>query len=123
MGPAVSPSLRSFAGADRLCDLMLDKEQSKNCLSNDEPMTRDLMVAHIALLRAVNLGGKTMVEMAELRTMAEAIGFAGVRTLQQSGNLVFETRERPSTTAIENTLEAEAEKRFGRPIDFFVRDA
>jgi len=81
------------------------------------------MAAHIALLRAVNLGGKTMVAMAELRAMAEALGFAGVRTLLQSGNLVFETRGRQSTDALENTLAAEAEKRFGRPIDFFVRDA
>ena len=81
------------------------------------------MAAHIALLRAVNLGGKTMVAMAELRAMAEALGFAGVRTLLQSGNLVFETRGRQSTDAIEKTLAAEAEKRFGRPIDFFVRDA
>ncbi len=81
------------------------------------------MAAHIALLRAVNLGGKTMVAMAELRAMAEALGFAGVRTLLQSGNLVFETRSRPSTEAIEKRLEAEAKKQFSHPIEFFVRDA
>jgi len=80
------------------------------------------MPTHIALLRAVNLGGKTMVAMAELRAMAEALGFAEVRTLQQSGNLVFEARAKRSTDAIEKTLEAESENRFGRPIDFFVRD-
>ena len=81
------------------------------------------MAAHIALLRAVNVGGKTMVAMAELRAMAEALGFAEVRTLLQSGNLVFETRERPSTDALEEKLETESAKRFAGPIDFFVRDA
>jgi uncharacterized protein (DUF1697 family) len=81
------------------------------------------MAAHIALLRAVNLGGKTMVAMAKLRAMAEKLGFVDVRTLQQSGNLVFETRGKQSTDALEKKLEAEAEKEFGRPVDVFVRDA
>jgi hypothetical protein len=43
----------------------------------------------IALLRGINVGGNVKVAMAELRAMAEALGFAGVKTLLQSGNLVF----------------------------------
>ena len=48
-----------------------------------------MSTGHIALLRAVNLGSHNKVAMAELRTCLEAQGFSGVRTLLQSGNIVF----------------------------------
>ena len=47
------------------------------------------MTTFIALLRAVNLGARNKVPMAELRKRLSAIGFAGVRTYVQSGNVVF----------------------------------
>jgi len=100
----------------------MDIEQNKNQPLDDES-DEDLMAAQIALLRGINVGGKSMVAMAELRVMLEALGFGGVRTLLQSGNVVFETRAKASDAAIEKKLEAEAAMRFGRPIDFFVRDA
>jgi len=43
----------------------------------------------VALLRAVNVGGKNRIPMAELRDSLEAAGYAGVRTYVQSGNVVF----------------------------------
>jgi uncharacterized protein (DUF1697 family) len=46
----------------------------------------------IALLRGVNLGGNKKVPMAELRLLVESLGFAGVRTLLNSGNVVFTAR-------------------------------
>ena len=42
------------------------------------------MTAHIALLRAVNLGSHNKVGMADLRACLEQQGFVGVRTLLQS---------------------------------------
>ena len=47
------------------------------------------MTAHIALLRAVNLGSHNKVGMADLRACLERQGFVGVRTLLQSGNVVL----------------------------------
>jgi uncharacterized protein (DUF1697 family) len=44
----------------------------------------------VALLRAVNVGGRT-VSMAQLRPGLEKIGLYRVRTYVQSGNVVFET--------------------------------
>lgn len=83
------------------------------------------MPTQIALLRGVNVGGRTMVAMAKLRAMFAELGFPEAHTLLQSGNVVFEAPAAAarSPDALERRLEAEAEKRFGRPIDFFVRSA
>lgn len=43
----------------------------------------------LALLRGINVGGSKQVPMAELRAMAEQMGFAEVATHLNSGNLVF----------------------------------
>jgi uncharacterized protein (DUF1697 family) len=77
---------------------------------------------HIALLRAVNVAGHGGVSMAALRTFFEDMGFAGARTLLQSGNVVFETSG-SSGAALERRLEAEAEKLLRLRTTFFVRAA
>jgi len=46
-------------------------------------------VRYVALLRGVNIGGRTL-RMAELRECLEACGFRGVATVAQSGNVLFE---------------------------------
>ncbi|MCX7299944.1 MAG: DUF1697 domain-containing protein [Rhodobacterales bacterium] len=43
----------------------------------------------VALLRGVNVGGGNKVPMADLRQLAEGLGWTGVRTYVASGNLVF----------------------------------
>ncbi len=47
--------------------------------------------SYLALLRGVNVGGKQKVPMADLRTAFVDLGFAEVRTLLNSGNVVFRT--------------------------------
>lgn len=46
----------------------------------------------VALLRGVNLSGHKKVPMAELRALVEGLGFGNVRTLLNSGNVVFTAR-------------------------------
>jgi uncharacterized protein (DUF1697 family) len=46
----------------------------------------------IALLRGVNLGGNKKVPMAVLKGLVEDLGFTEVRTLLNSGNVVFTAR-------------------------------
>jgi uncharacterized protein (DUF1697 family) len=43
----------------------------------------------VALLRGINVGGKTMIPMPELRSMLASMGFEDVATYVQSGNVVF----------------------------------
>ena len=52
------------------------------------------MSALIAMLRGVNVGGHHKIKMTELKTLCESLGFARVQTYIQSGNIVFETKER-----------------------------
>lgn len=78
------------------------------------------MSLQIALLRAVNVGGTGRLAMGELRAFMEGLGFTGVRTLLQTGNLVFDS-PRQGGAALEAVLEAQARKTLGLDTVFFVR--
>jgi uncharacterized protein (DUF1697 family) len=80
------------------------------------------MTVHVALLRAVNLGGRTQVEMSDLRNLLIELGFEQVRSLLNSGNLVFSGGRKTGAT-LERLLETEAEKRLDLRTDFHVRTA
>lgn len=45
--------------------------------------------AFVALLRGINVGGRHKIAMADLRAMFSGLGFGGVATYIQSGNVVF----------------------------------
>lgn len=60
--------------------------------------------------------------MAELRDMLTGLGLAGVRTLLQSGNAIFESGAK-SASDLERKLERETEKRFGHQVDYLIRTA
>jgi uncharacterized protein (DUF1697 family) len=53
----------------------------------------------IALLRGINLGSRNRVSMAELRTLVEGLGYEDVRTLLQSGNVVYGSTDGAATAA------------------------
>ncbi len=61
--------------------------------------------------------------MAELRTFVETLGFQDVRTVLQSGNLVFRSEGKRDDAALETLLEDEALKRLGLRTTFLVRSA
>ena len=44
---------------------------------------------YVALLRGINVGGRSLVPMAELRALFTSLGLADVQTYIQSGNVVF----------------------------------
>ena len=51
------------------------------------------MSAHVALLRAINVGGRNSLPMQVLKVLFEALGCRNVRTYIQSGNVVFEASD------------------------------
>jgi uncharacterized protein (DUF1697 family) len=61
------------------------------------------MGSWVALLRAVNLGSRNRVPMAELRRVLEDAGYADVRTVIASGNVVF-AHAKPSARALERSI-------------------
>jgi len=60
--------------------------------------------ALVALLRGVNVGGRTL-PMAELREVVAGCGYGDVRTYIQSGNVVFTAPGRPKDTEVAETIE------------------
>jgi uncharacterized protein (DUF1697 family) len=82
----------------------------------------ETMTIQIALLRGINIAGHKQVAMADLRDLLTQLGFVDVRSLLQSGNLVFRGRAR-SGARLERLLEAETEERLALRTEFFVRTA
>jgi len=72
----------------------------------------------VALLRAVNVGGRKL-PMAELRALCAELGWTDFATYIQSGNVVFTAPGRPE--AIEAQLEKAIEKEFGLDVPVIVR--
>ena len=66
------------------------------------------MKRYIALLRGINVGKAKRVGMADLRAVIEGLGYRDVRTLLNSGNVVFTARAKPDAAAarIETALVA-----------------
>lgn len=77
------------------------------------------MPTHIALLRAVNVGGTGKLPMAELKAMAARIGFENPRTYIASGNLVFQSAM--DSEAARQALEAALEAYAGKPVGVIMR--
>ncbi len=61
------------------------------------------MPTHAALLRGINVGGRTKVAMADLREVVASLGHTDVATYIASGNVVFTARsdDRPTVVAAE----------------------
>jgi len=74
----------------------------------------------VALLRAVNVGGRKL-PMAELRDLCGELGWTDVATYIQSGNVVFTAAGKPAE--IEQQLEQAIAKRFGFDVPVIVRTA
>jgi len=64
--------------------------------------------AHVALLRGINVGRAKRVAMADLRALVEDLGYSHVRTVLNSGNVVFTARAAAGNAAarIERALAA-----------------
>lgn len=52
---------------------------------------------YIALFRGINVGGKNIVKMADLKTLFVGLGYSHVQTYIQSGNAIFDADEEIET--------------------------
>ena len=67
---------------------------------------------YFALIRGINVGRAKRIAMAELREFFKELGFSGVRTVLNSGNVLFVARK-ASQDELAIRLEMAFEKRFG----------
>jgi uncharacterized protein (DUF1697 family) len=78
------------------------------------------MAVIVSLLRGVNMGAYNRMTMADLKAVYEALGLRDVRTLLQSGNVVFQTSAR-DLPALGRRIEKGIEERFGFRIRAVLR--
>jgi uncharacterized protein (DUF1697 family) len=77
------------------------------------------MPKYVAFLRAINVGGHT-VKMDHLRSLFEALGLANVETFIASGNVIFDSMTR-NTTTLERRIEKQLRDALGYEVSTFVR--
>jgi uncharacterized protein (DUF1697 family) len=70
------------------------------------------MKTFIALFRGINVGGKNSLPMKELVSLLEGLGCESIRTYIQSGNAVFESKEKDASR-LSNKIRVEIKKRRG----------
>ena len=78
------------------------------------------MTVYVSMLRGVNVGGSSVIKMDALRAAYDAMGFSDVRTLLQSGNVLFRSglqdRER-----LVRRIKQELERRIGLRVEVLLR--
>ena len=78
------------------------------------------MTAYVALLRAVNVGGRQLA-MADLKAATDALGLHHARTFIASGNLLFTSRL--GETTVRKKLEQALHDYAGKPVGVLIRSA
>ena len=79
------------------------------------------MTNYVALLRGVNLIGKSSLKMADLKAIAADLGLEGVRTYIASGNLLFKSDEPEEKLRL--MLEKDLQKHMGKEVRVMLRTA
>ncbi|MDX1479981.1 MAG: DUF1697 domain-containing protein [Saprospiraceae bacterium] len=74
---------------------------------NNQPST--IPTTWIVLLRGINVGGRNILPMQDLRALLTGLGYQNIRTYIQSGNVVLLSPSRPDEEAIGTAIE----KQFG----------
>lgn len=77
------------------------------------------MTTYVALLRAINVGGRT-VKMKKLRDLFVELGCAEVRSYIASGNIIFESTSR-GRARLEERIEEQLAERLGFTVATFLR--
>ncbi|MDF2677276.1 MAG: hypothetical protein K0Q97_1594, partial [Bacillota bacterium] len=77
------------------------------------------MTIYIALLRGINVGGKNVIKMAELKRAFEEIELCEVKTYIQSGNVLFKSNQEEEL--LRKKIEMKIEENFGFSIIVVLR--
>jgi len=78
------------------------------------------MTVYVSMLRAVNVGGTSVIKMDALRAVYEGMGLMDVRTLLASGNVVFRSGLKDRAQLVKRIMQ-EIERRFGLQVEVVVR--
>ncbi len=74
---------------------------------------------YVALLRGINVGGKSKVSMEDLKKIFVSLGFLDIKTLLNSGNVIFSSDEKID---FRNTIEKALIDHYAKHIPVLVRN-
>jgi uncharacterized protein (DUF1697 family) len=77
-------------------------------------------LAYVAFLRGINVGGNMLVSMEALKKALASLGFANIKTVLASGNVVFETKE-TAPAVLGAKIEQKLKSEFGAEITVILR--
>ena len=77
------------------------------------------MAEYVAFLRGINVGGNNKIDMDELRQAFMSWGFAGVKTVLASGNVIFETQK--AKDGLAQIIEQKISESFGIDVSVILR--
>lgn len=80
------------------------------------------MPLYVSFLRGINVGGHKKIKMADLRQLYASLGLREVRTILQSGNVVFRTDE-TNLRDVKRRIEAGILDAFGFEVSAILRSA
>lgn len=75
---------------------------------------------YVAFLRGINVGGKHKVPMSDLQKKFTQLGFSDIKTLLNSGNVLFSS-DAIDASSLQKLIEERLQKTFGFPISTLVR--
>jgi uncharacterized protein (DUF1697 family) len=78
------------------------------------------MTVFVSMLRAVNVGGSGQIKMEPLRQAYESLGLRDVRSLLQSGNVLFRSSVK-NRDQLARRIMQEIERRFGLQVEVLIR--
>ena len=73
------------------------------------------MTEYVAFLRGINVGGKRLIKMEDLRVVVESLGLKNVRTFIASGNVLFDTSQ-TNRDALTRKIEKKLLAAFGHDV-------
>ncbi len=79
-----------------------------------------IMNIYVAFLRAINVGGRNVIKMSELKECLEAVQLKHIQTFLQSGNVVFES-ELEDAEKLQVLIQTAIEFVFGHSVPVIIR--
>lgn len=92
----------------------------RNLLIHMATISRSPRSMYVAFLRGINVGGKVLVKMTDVKKIFESLSFKHVQTVLASGNIIFETDKR-TAKELASVIEEALVKKYERPIGVLVR--
>jgi len=81
------------------------------------------MNKRIAILRGINVGGNRKIVMVDLKKLFNDLGYEGVQTYIQSGNVIFDPKSTGPDSEIADLIERSISKQYGFNVPVIVLKA